>query len=244
MKNLLLLIVFICSAQLTFGQDESAPAIIVISSSSTPQYISEMKQHLRHCGLIFNVEKEIWANQAELQEFAFTLTNAETRDMKSFHFKYNDLNKHQIFMVYPTGEHKYDEVITDVTYLRTDLLSLLVPLETRKQKPSLYRSYAKSGTKYRETILLKDLEILEREMTETVALYSKIKADQTVGRSISGMTYTYNGAIVNDPANLNLNDMTADVLIEVLSDDSRIVNIWSENPLKEMAMSSNLAGQE
>ena len=147
-------------------------------------------------------------------------------------------------MVFPLGNDRYDEVITDVTYLRTELLSFLMPIETRKMKPVIHRSYAKSGARYRESILLKELESLEEELMETVDLYRKIKADQTVGKNISGLTYTYNGALVEDPAAFNLGDMTADVLIETLSDDSKIVNIWSDEPLRELGMSTTMVGQE
>ena len=244
MRKLSLLLILVFAVTALIGQNKSQPAVILISSQSTPDFIAEMKDHLEHSGIILNVEKEIWANREELQEFAFTITNTKTRDHKSFHFKYNELNKHQIFLVFPVGEDRYNEVITDVTYLRTELLSFLIPIETRKLKPVIHRSYAKSGSKYRESTLLKELESLEEELKKTVNLYRAIKADQTVGKNISGLTYTYNGAIVEDPAVLNLRDMSADVLIETLSDDSMIVNIWSDEPLKEYGYSTTMVGQE
>ncbi len=244
MKNITSIITMFFCINAIFCQGNDAPAIILLSSTSSPQYIGEMKEHLVHSGIILNVEKELWENQNQLQEFAFTLTNTKTRNVKSFHFKYNDLNRHQVFVVFPTGVNQYDEVISEVGYLRSELLSLLIPMDTRRLKPILHRSYAKSGTSYRESIVLKDLEKIEEELSDTIELYKKIKADQAVGKNLSGLTYTYNGELLNDPKGVNLSDMTADVLIEILSDNSKIINIWSEEPLNELIMSSTIAGQQ
>lgn len=225
------------------AQDVQQPSVIVISSSSTPEYIGEMKEQLAEQDIILNVEKEIWKNKEELEAFSFTLTNKQTKSPTSFEFNYNELNKHMIFMVYPLGDQDYGQVMTDVTYLKAELLPIIINTSIKKKKPILHRSYSRSGLPYRESIVMTDLRKLEKEFGETLSLFKKIKADQMVGRSISGITYTYNGQILDDPAGINLTDMKADVLIETLSDNSKIINIWSDAPLNELIMGTAAAGQ-
>lgn len=227
----------------TVKAQEQQPSVILISSSSTPEYIGEMKQHLADQGIILNVEKERWKNKEELEAFSFTLTNKKTKTPTSFEFKYNDLNKHMIFMVYPVGDNDYGQLMTDVTYLKDELLPIVINKTIKKKKPILHRSYSRSGLAYRESIVMTDLRKLEKEFGETLSLYKLIKADQMVGRSISGITYTYNGEILDDPAGINLSDMGSDVLIETLSDDTKIINIWSDAPLNELIMGTAVAGQ-
>jgi len=211
--------------------------------SSTPAYIGEMKESLKDYGLILNVEKELWKNQGELQEFAFTLTNMVSKNAKSFEFKYNEINKHQIFLVYPLGDDKYGQVMTDINYMTTEILPLVITNEIKRQKPILHRSYSKSGGPYRQSIVMSDLKRLAIDMKETVDMYRAIKADQVIGKSISGLTYTYNGEYIEHPAGINLQDMTADVLIEELEEDVKILNIWSDAPIKELITGTTIAGQ-
>lgn len=217
-------------------------AVILISSSATPVYIGDMKQSLEDYGLILNVEKELWRSKLELEEFAFTLTNKKSRNVASFHFKYNDLNKHQVFVVYPLGEDKYGHVMADVDYMKDHILPLVMNIDVRKNKPVLHRSYGKSGKQYRHSIVLEDLVNISNKYAETRALYNQVKADQVIGRSVSGYTYTYNGEYLHHPAGINLKDMSADVLIEELEENAKIINIWSEEPLSEPSTGSVIAG--
>jgi len=217
-------------------------AVIFISSSSTPVYIGDMKKSLESYGLILNVEKELWKSKLELEEFAFTLTNKKTKNVNSFHFKYNDLNKHQVFVVYPLGDDRYGHVLADVDYMKDQILPLVLNIEARRQKPVLHRSFGKSGAPYKNSVVLEDLSRISSKYQETKSLYHQVKADQTIGRSVSGYTYTYNGEYLQHPAGINLKDMSADVLIEVLEDDSKIINIWSDQPLSEPMTGSVLAG--
>lgn len=242
MKNLTSFIVMLLCITSIFGQSKS-PAVLLISSNSTPEYISEMKESLHNHGLILNVEKEIWKDRETLQEFAFTLVNTANKTPKSFSFKYNEINQHQILLVYPTRDNDYNELMTDVSYLRSEILSLVVSNEIKRMKPILHRSYGKSGGPYRQSIVLTDLKRLESKMTETIAMYNAIKADQAIGQSVSGLTYTYNGEYLEDPSALNLKNMSADVLIETLEDKSKIINIWSEEPLNQLITGTPLAGQ-
>lgn len=242
MKNLTSLIVMLLCINSIYGQAKK-PAVLLISSSSTPEYIGEMKESLYDHGLILNVEKEIWKDRETLQEFAFTLVNTANKTPKHFSFKYNQLNQHQILLVYPTRDNDYKELLTDITYLRSEILSLVVSNEIKRMKPILHRSYGKSGAPYRQSIVLTDLKRLESKMTQTIALFKAIKADQAIGQSVSGLTYTYNGEFIEDPSALNINSMTADVLIETLEDKSKIINIWSEEPLNQLITGTPLAGQ-
>lgn len=242
MKNMITsLVMLLCLSSLS-AQSENA-AVILISSQSTPDFIKEMKKDLKKRDLVLNVEKEIWASQTELEEFGFTLTNKKTKVAKKFHLRYNELNKHQVLLIYPSGDESYGEVVADVHYLRTELLPLVVTKKIRRHKPSLHRSYASSGDPYLQFTALKDLEELEEKMEETVTLFKHVKADMTVGQSISNITYTYNGILLEDPSGINLKDMSADVLIENLEDDSKIINIWSDQPLNEL-IGAAIVGQE
>jgi len=216
-------------------------AVILISSSSTPVYIGDMKKSLEDYGLILNVEKEKWKSKLELEEFAFTLTNKKSKNVTSFHFKYNDLNKHQVFLVYPLGDEKYGHVMADVDYLKEELLPIVVNMDVRKKKPVLHKSFGKSGKQYRQSKVLEDLTNISNKYSETRALYSQVKADQAIGRPASGLTYTYNGEYLQHPAGINLRDMSADVLIEELEEGVKIINIWSDEPLSKLGTSSVLA---
>ena len=242
MKNIISTIAF-CFALLSLIAQSTDQAVIIISSASTPDFINEMKKDLKKCDIVFNVNKEIWKNNEELQEFGFSLTNKKTKRTKSFHFRYNDLNRHQIFLIHPRGDG-YGEVMADVSYMRTEILPLIVNKSVRRKKPKLFRTYASSGDGYLQFTALKDLEELEERFEETVELVKSIKADQTVGKSISNITYTYNGIPMDNPSGINLMDMTSDVLIETLEDDSKIVNVWSELPLNELVMGLTIVGQE
>ena len=228
-----------------FKSDEPRQQVVVlISANSTPDYIGEMRENLKLHGVILNVEKEIWTNYSELREFAFTLTDTKTGVPLSFHLKYNKINKNQVLLIYPKEDGNYTNVLSDVSYLKSELLPLLVNKEIKKMKPVLHRSYNKSGSPYRESIVLTDLKKIEGDMPETIELYKNIKADQAVRRSISGYTYTYNGELLVDPTGIKLNDMMADVLIEELSDDSKIINIWSDEPLDRYISPPTAAQQE
>jgi len=242
MKNITPLIVMLFCINTIIAQS-SQPAVILISSVSTPEYIAEMKENLLEHGLVLNVDKEVWANKSELKEFAFTIVNQANKSPKSFNFKYNEINKHQIFLVYPSGDNQYGEVMADISYLKSDILPLVVTNEVKRMKPILHRSYSKSGGPYRQSIVLTDLKKLESEMSKTIAMHKAIKADQIIGKSISGLTYTYNGEYLEDPSGINLMDMTSDVLVETLEDDSKIINIWSEEPIHELITGSTIAGQ-
>ena len=244
MRTILSLMVMILCMTGFKSEDPQQQVVILISSNATPDYIGEMRENLKVHGVVLNVEKEIWAKYNELQEFAFTLTDTKTKVPMSFHFKYNELNKHQILMVYPRKNGQYTSVLSDVSYLKTELLPLLVNKDIKRLKPVLHRSYNKSGAPYRESIVLTDLKKIEGDLSETIEMYRNIKADQAVKRSISGYTYTYNGELLEDPAGIKLNDMMADVLIENLSDDSKIINIWSDEPLDRYISSSTAAEQE
>ncbi len=243
MKNFITsLVMLLCINMLGISQ-ANQQAVIVISSSSTPTYIGEMKESLKEYGLVLNVEKEKWKNQSELEEFAFTITNTASKKAKSFDFKYNAINKHQIFLVYPLGDNKYGQVMTDVTYMSDVILPMVVTNEVKRQKPILHRSYGKSGGPYRQSIVMTDLNRLESDMKETVDMHKAIKADQVIGKSISGLTYTYNGEYLEHPAGINLQNMTADVLIEELEEGIKIINIWSDEPIKELMTGTTIAGQ-
>ena len=244
MRTILSLMAMLLCMSAFKSEDPQEKVVILISSHSTPDYIGEMRENLKLHGLVLNVEKELWAKYDQLQEFAFTLTDTKTRIPMSFHFKYNDLNKHQVLMVYPKVDGAYATVLSDVSYLKSELLPLLVNKDVKKKKPILHRSYGKSGAPYRESIVLTDLKKLEGEMTETIELYRNIKADQAVKRSVSGYTYTYNGELLEDPAGINLTDMTSDVLIEELSDDSKIINIWSDEPLDRYISTSTTSADQ
>lgn len=242
MKNLALTILFLTMLLEIHAQSDRS-AIVIISSTSTPEYIKEMKKDLKKMGLVLNVDKEIWASQEELQEFGFSITNKKTKGVKSFFFKYNELNKHQIFLMYPIGDGKYGEVMSDVSYMKNDLIPMLITKKIRRAKPTLFRTYASSGDPYLQFTVLKDLEMIESSLEETVELHKRIKVDQTTGKSLSQLTYTYNGVLLEDPSGINLQDMTSDVLIEDLEEDYKIVNIWSDAPLNEIIMGATIAGQ-
>lgn len=241
MKNVTCIIAMLLAVNLMMAQSQN-PAVILISSSSTPEYIGEMKESLKNHGLYLNVEREVWKDKETLAEFAFTLVNTNNKTPKSFNFKYNDLNEHQILLIYPSGENNYTEVMADVSYMKSDILPLVVTKEIKRRKPVLHRSYGKSGAPYRQSIVLTDLVRLESTMANTVHMFKAIKADQAIGKSISGMTYTYNGAYIEDPAGINMKDMSSDVLIETLEDNSKIINIWSEEPLNQL-ISTAIVGQ-
>ena len=243
MRYIMTSLVMVLGMHLLIAQSDKQ-AVILISSSSSPVYIGDMKKSLEDYGLILNVEKELWKSKLELEEFAFTLTNKKSRNVASFSFKYNDLNKHQIFLVYPLGDNKYGHVMADVDYMKESILPLVVNMDSRKKKPVLHRSYGKSGKPYRQTIVLDDLTNISNKYAETRALYSQMKADQTIGRPATGLTYTYNGEYLQHPGGIKLNDMTADVLIENLEEGVRIINIWSDEPLVEQTTGSTIAGNQ
>jgi len=92
--------------------------------------------------------------------------------------------------------------------------------------------------------VLEDLTNISNKYAETRALYGQIKADQVIGRSVTGLTYTYNGEYLQHPAGINLQDMTADVLIENLEEGVKIINIWSDEPLGEKNTGSTIAGNQ
>ncbi len=242
MKNVMTTLMMLLCINLIIGQSDE-PAIIIISASSTPAYIGEMKEGLTDHGLILNVEKEKWKNQYELEEFSFTLTDTKAKKTKSFEFKYNALNRHQVLLIYPTTEDSYSQILTDVSYLTSDILPLVISNQVKRMKPILHRSYGKSGIPYRQSIVLTDLKRIEVDMARTIAMYKAIKADQVIGRAISGLTYTYNGEYLQDPSGINLQDMTADVLIEQLDVENKIINIWSDEPLNQLISEGTMAGQ-
>ncbi len=236
-------LVMVLGMHLLIAQSDKQ-AVILISSSSTPVYIGDMKKSLEDYGLILNVEKELWKSKLELEEFAFTLTNKISKNVASFHFKYNDLNKHQIFLVYPLGDNKYGHVMADVDYMKESILPLVVNIDSRKNKPVIHKSYGKSGKQYRHTTVLEDLTNISNKYSESRMLYQQIRADQVIGRSVTGLTYTYNGEYLQHPAGINLKDMTADVLIEELEEGVKIINIWSDEPLGEQHTGSTIAGNQ
>ena len=243
MKTLITLLALLTGFNNTPITSHTNPVVILISSASTPDYIGEMRDYLSMYDLVLNVEKELWADYDELQEFAFTLTHKKNKKPMSFHFRFNELNKHQVCMIYPKINGNYGSILTDVSYLKSDLLDILVNMGVRKDKPILHRSYDKSGAPYRESIVKKDLEGLESELEETIALNKAIKADQTIGASYSGYAYTYNGEYIEDPRGIDFLDMTADVLIENLEENGKIINIWMDEPLERAQSTSMIIGQ-
>jgi len=243
MRYIMTSLVMVLGMHLLIAQSDKQ-AVILISSSSSPVYIGDMKKSLEDYGLVLNVEKELWKSKLELEEFAFTLTNKKSRNVASFSFKYNDLNKHQIFLVYPLGDDKYGHVMADVDYMKDNILPLVVNIDSRKKKPTLHRSFGKSGKQYRHATVLEDLTNISNKFADARALYSQIQADQVIGRSVTGLTYTYNGEYLQHPAGINLQDMTADVLIENLEEGVKIINIWSDEPLSEKNTGSTIAGNQ
>jgi len=243
MKHVMTSLVMMLGMNLLIAQSDKQ-AVILISSSSSPVYIGDMKKSLEDYGLILNVEKELWRSKLELEEFAFTLTNKKSRNVASFHFKYNDLNKHQVFVVYPLGDDKYGHVMADVDYMKDHILPIVVSMDVRKNKPVLHRSFGKSGKQYRHSTVLEDLAHISSKFSTTRALYGQVKADQVIGRAASGLTYTYNGEYLQHPAGINLQDMSADVLIEELEEGVKIINIWSDEPLSDPATGSVIAGNQ
>ena len=53
----------------------------------------------------------------------------------------------------------------------------------------------------------------------------------------------YNGEYLEHPAGINLQNMSADVLIEELEGGIKIINIWSDEPIKELMTGTTIAGQ-
>ncbi len=243
MKILIFVLSIILSSTFLPSKVQDDPVVILISSNSTPDYIGEMRDYLSLYGFVLNVEKEKWAKYDQLEEFAFTLTNTKSKTQMSFHHKFNALNRNQILMIYPTEEKRYKSLVTGLDYLKSELLKVVINRDIRRMKPILHRSYAKSGSPYRESIVLSDLSELLDEMEPTIELLKKIKIDQVTRRTLSGYAYTYNGEYLEDPAGIQLDDMTSDVLIEDLENDSKIINIWSELPLNRLISGSTASDQ-
>lgn len=218
-------------------QQDKGDVIVLLSSHTTADRLDQFTQDLQSAGIIFEVKEVTWESPNQLSKISFSLQTSSTHKRTKHEFKYNDLNKSNLFMIskFANSTGSYGMIMADMLTFRVSLWPEFKTGfdENPKKLISTFHDPVAWDATEDYIFLFKNLY---KHFATTIDLLKEIRHDREFATKDHYNQYYYNGNHLADSFTISTADMDSNVEIKYNNEGQKSIYMTSEKPISPNAL--------